>query len=67
MKVEGQLLRDGSYGQPKSREAGVRTIGLSDLATYALRAQRNQQVTDHFRAKTGSASTDNLVFTTSLG
>jgi integrase len=65
-RVERQLLRDGTFGQPKS-SAGVRTIGLSDLATYALQAQRNQQVTDRFRAKARSQNPDNLVFTTSLG
>jgi integrase len=66
LKVERQLLRNGTFGQPKSA-AGVRTIGLSDLATYALRTQRNQQIGDRFRAKTRWKNADDLVFTTSLG
>ena len=39
LKVERRLLRTGSFGPPKGT-AGTQTIGLSDLATYALRAQR---------------------------
>ncbi len=66
LRVERQLLRNGTFGQPKSA-AGVRTIGLSELATYSLRMQRNQQIIDRFRAKTRWTNPADLVFTTSFG
>ncbi len=66
LRVERQLLRNGTFGLPKSA-AGVRTIGLSDLATYAFRMQRDQQIGDRFRAKSRWTNPDDLVFTTSLG
>lgn len=49
---------------PKSA-AGKRTIGITDLTVWALRAQRRQQATD--RLKHGWANDDNLVFTTERG
>jgi len=66
LRVERQLLRNGTFGQPKST-AGLRTIGLSELATHTLRMQRNQQISDRFRAKTRRTNRDDLVFTTCLG
>ena len=66
LRVERQLLRSSRFGPPKSA-AGMRTIGLSDLATYALRAQRNQQVADRLRAGGRWANERDLVFTTSIG
>lgn len=66
LRVERQLLRTGIFGPPKSA-AGLRTIGISDLATYALRAQRNRQVSDRLRAGNRWSNERDLVFTTSTG
>jgi integrase len=49
LTVARQLLRDGTAGKPKS-DAGLRTIGLSDLGVYALRSQRRLQATQRLRA-----------------
>jgi integrase len=66
LNVERQLPRTGSFGPPKSA-AGTRTIGLSELASYALRSQRNRQVADRLRPGARWANDRDLVFTTSLG
>jgi integrase len=66
LTVDHQLLRDGSFGPPKSA-AGVRTIGLSELAVYALRAQRGRQAAQRLRAGRGWRNVRDLVFTTDTG
>jgi integrase len=66
LRVERQLLRGGTFGPPKSA-AGTRTIGISDLATYALRSQRNRQVSDRLLTGRNWSNNRDLVFTTSTG
>jgi integrase len=66
LTVARQLLRDGTVGPPKSA-AGLRTIGLSDLATYAIRLQRRQQAEQRLRAGTRWSNSDNPIFTTYVG
>lgn len=66
LTVARQLLRDGSFGPPKSG-AGLRTIGLSELATYALRSQRRQQAAARLRAGARWSNDRDFVFTTSVG
>ena len=66
LTVDHQLLRRGSFGPPKSA-AGVRTIGLSELAVYALRSQRARQAAQRLRAGRGWTNVYDLVFTTDAG
>lgn len=66
VRVEHQLLRDATFGPPKSK-AGKREIGLQQLGTYALRVQRNQQVKERSRARRRRSNPDDLVFTATIG
>ena len=66
LTVAHQLLRHGSFAPPKSA-AGLRTIGLSDLATYALRSQRRAQAAQRLRAGRRWGDSRGLVFTTDTG
>ena len=66
LTVARQLLRDGTVGPPKSA-AGLRTIGLSDLAMYAIRLQRRQQAERQLRAGPRWSNPSNLIFTTDVG
>jgi integrase len=66
LAVRRQLLRDDTEGPPKSA-AGDRTIGLSQLGTYALRAQRRTQATQRLRAGARWANPSDYVFTTASG
>ena len=66
LTVARQLLRDGTAGPPKSA-AGLRTIGLSDLAMYAIRLQRRQQAEQRLRAGQRWSNPSNLIFTTDVG
>jgi integrase len=66
LTVGRQLLRGGTFGPPKS-DAGLRTIGLSELAIYALRSQRRQQAEARLRAGARWSNERDLVFTTTTG
>jgi integrase len=66
LAVRRQLLRDDTDAPPKSA-AGVRTIGLSDLAVYTLRTQRRVQAAQRLRAGGRWVNDDERVFTTWLG
>ena len=64
LTVRRQYTRADTFAEPKSA-AGVRTIGIMDLALWALRAQSRQQAID--RLAHGWANTENLIFTTARG